>query len=645
MLQNYFKVAWRNLWKNKGFSIINIFCLALGITFSLLIGIYVLNEESVNSNIKNIDNQYVIKSNWKQENLGLAITTLGPLAKTVKEEYPNLVENYYRFDPVVNIISVGEKHFRTQIAVGDTTLVSMYGFPLAYGNPNQAFRNNQSAVVTEDFAMKFFGTAHAIDKVITIQTPADGNKHNFVITAVLKNLPPNTVSNFTNTAYQVYLPMDNNQYFQGGDKGDNWANVYMVNMLQLKKGVTVKNLEKPFAQILEKYQPPFVKGNLKAELAAMGSYHLKDNNSAVQKMLTTLSLVAGFILLLAIINFINISIGTSVHRLKEIGLRKVFGGAKIQLIVQHITEALILTFIAAIISMGLYEVLLPVFNQLLNTALGHFWQFGFDKLLFIFALVVAVGFIAGIYPAFVLSSSNVITAIKGNLDTSKGGQTLRKTLLVIQFTLAIVVFISAITVSRQVSYFFNKDLGFNKEQVMVISSLPRQWDSVGVVKMENVKAQLLDVSGVKSASLSYDIPDGGNGGNVTAYPAGSNSFVNMASIAADADFAKVFGLQNKEGFFMKYNSGSNSQGKVVLNEAAVKALGWTSAAGKTIRLGAANGLLLTVTGVVKDFHFESLQKKVQPLIIAGVNESFTRSYRYYSVKLNTSNLDATINAL
>src|SRR5258708_21069399 len=273
MLQNYFKIAWRNLWKNKGFSIINIFCLALGITFSLLIGIYVLNEESVNSGIKNISNQYVIKSDWKQENLGLAITTLGPLAKSIKEEYPDLVENYYRFDPVVNIISVGDNHFRTQIAVGDTTLVSMYGFPLAYGNPDQAFRDNQSAVVTEDFAMKFFGKTDAIDKVITIQTPADGNKHNFVITAVLKNMPFNTVSNFTNTPYQVYLPMDNNQYFQGVDKGDNWSNVYMVSMLQLKKGITANNLEKPFAQTLEKYQPPFVKGNLKVELAAMASYH------------------------------------------------------------------------------------------------------------------------------------------------------------------------------------------------------------------------------------------------------------------------------------------------------------------------------------------------------------------------------------
>jgi putative ABC transport system permease protein len=644
MIRNYLKVAWRNLWKNKSFSVINIFCLALGITFSLLIGIYVLNEESVNSGIKNINDQYVIKSDWKKDNSGSPITTLGPLAKTMKEEYPNLVANYYRFDPVVNIVSVGDKHFRTQISVGDTTLVSMYGFTLLYGNTNHAFRNNQSAVVTGDFALKFFGTEDAIDKVITIQTPADGNKHNFVITAVLKKLPYNTVSNFTNMPYQVYLPMDNNQYFQGGDKGDNWANVFMVSMLQLKKGVSVKNLEKPFEQTLEKYQPPFVKGNLKAELAAMSSYHLKDNNNAVQKMLATLSLVAAFILLLAIINFVNISIGTSVHRLKEIGLRKVFGGEKRQLMAQHIIEALILTLTAAIISLCLYELLLPVFNQLLNTSLDHFWHFGPGKLLFIIILVAAVGIISGIYPAFVLSSLNVVTAIKGKLDTNKGGLTLRKTLLVVQFTLAVVVFIGAATVSRQVSYLFNKDLGYHKEQVMIISSLPRQWDSTGVVRMENLKTQLLSATGVKSVSLSYDIPDGSSGGGTTVY-AQNGSLVNMATIAVDNDFAKVYSLQTKEGIFLNYDNSSNARGRIVLNEAAVKALGLTSATGKTIKIGGANGLPETVMGVVKDFHFESLQNKVQPLIMAGLNEPFTRSYRYFSIKLNTSDVKNTVNTL
>ena len=627
------------------FSLLNIFCLVIGITFSMLIGIFVIHEENVNADIKNISNQYVIKSKWKQDNIGLEITTLGPLAKTMKDEYPGLVANYYRFDPVVNIVSVADKHFRTQISVGDTTLVSMYGFKLLYGNPNQAFRNNQSAVVTEDFAKKFFNTTDAIDKVITIQTPSDGMKHDFVITAVLKNMPVNSIANYTSIPYQVYIPMDANQYFQGGDKGDNWANVFMVSMIELKKGITAKDLEKPFAQILEKYQPPFIKGNLKIQLAAMDNYYLKSNNSAVQKMLSTLSLIAGFILLLAIINFININIGTSSYRLKEIGLRKVFGSAKLQLIVQYLTESLVIAIIAATLSLALYELLLPVFNDLLHTTLNHFWQFNLANISFLLLLVIVVGFISGIYPAFILSASNVITAVKGKIDAAKGDLILRKTLLVIQFTLAIIVFISAMNISRQVSYFFNKDLGYKKEQVMIISSLPRQWDSLGIIKMENIKNELTQIPEVKSISLSYDIPDGNGAGYTSAFSGNNANPLSIQMIAADEDFAKAYSLQLKEGIFLKYDNGNYIPGKVVLNETAEKMLGLTAAAGKTIRIGASDGPLLTIAGVVKDFNFESLQKNVQPVIIADVNEPFTRQYRYFSVKLNTSNINTTINSL
>ena len=153
-------------------------------------------------------------------------------------------------------------------------------FALLYGNQKQPFINNQSAVVTEDFALKFFGKSNVINKVITIQTPSDGSKHDFVISAVLKKMPYNSISNFaiSKTEYQVYLPMENNQYFQGGDKGDNWANVFMVGMIELQKGVSPKDIEKPFEQVLEKYQPPFVKGNLKVELAGLKNYYLVQNN-------------------------------------------------------------------------------------------------------------------------------------------------------------------------------------------------------------------------------------------------------------------------------------------------------------------------------------------------------------------------------
>jgi ABC-type antimicrobial peptide transport system permease subunit len=642
MFKSYITIAVRHLVKNKLFSIINILCLAAGITFSMLIGVFVLDEESVNADIKNINSQYIIKSKWKSDNMGIDITTLGPLAKTMKDEYPSLVANYYRFDPVVNIVSVGDKHFRTQISAGDTTLVAMFGLPLLHGNAKQAFTNNQSAMVTEDFAHKFFERTDVVGKVITIQTPADGNTHNFIISAVLKNSPGNTVTNFTGAPYDVYLPMDANQYFQGGDKGDNWANVYMASMLELKPGVTPKDLEKAFAHILPKYQPPFVKGNLQVQLAPMADYYLK----GVQNTLTTLSLIAVFILLLATINFININIGTSANRLKEIGLRKVFGGAKLQLVVQYITEALVISFIAAVISLGLYEALLPAFNAVLQTTLNHFWQFNIGKMLFLLLLVISVGLLSGVYPAFVLSASNTINAIKGKIDSAKGGLVLRKILLVVQFTLAIFVFICALNVSKQVAYFFKRDVGYDKDQVVVISSLPRQWDSAGVVKMESFKSRLLQIPGMKNAALSYEIPDGNSGGNVPLSSNNSTNIINMMFMTVDEDFAIVYGLTLTEGIFLRRKGAPYLQGQVVLNESALRALNLTHpVVGKRLVFGGVGGITMTIAGVVKDFNLESLQKKVQPLVMANVNEPMTRAYRYYSVKINTGNTAGTLDAL
>lgn len=578
--------------------------------------------------------------------MGPDITTLGPLAKTMKDEFPSLIANYYRFDPVANIVSAGDKHFREDISVGDTSFVSMYGFLLLYGNQKQPFINDQSAVVTEDFALKYFGKSNAINKVITIQTPSDGSRHDYVISAVLKKMPYNSISNFatSKTEYQVFLSMENNQYFQGGDKGDNWANVFMVGMIELQKGVSPKDIEKPFEHVLEKYQPPFVKGNLKVELAGLKNYYLIQNNFAVQKMITSLSLIAAFILLLSIINFININIGTSSYRLKEIGLRKVFGSEKLQLIIQFMAESWMLTLIATIISILLYQLLLPVFNQLLNSSLDPFWKFDSTKVLLLFLLMILVGFISGIYPAFVLSSSEIINSVKGKINSAKGGLLLRKTLIVVQFTLAIMVFISSLNVSEQVAFFFNKDLGYNKDQVIIISSLPRQWDSVGVVKMESLKTQLLQLPEIKYASLSYDIPNG-SGGNVNVYSQGNNDFISMLLLATDNDYSKVYNIQTEAGIFLNDLNSKLIPGQVVLNETAVKALGWTDAVGKTIHLGAANGQLLTVVGVVKDFYYESLQHAIDPLIIANLNEPFTRSYRYYSIKLSTANINKSINVL
>jgi ABC-type antimicrobial peptide transport system permease subunit len=609
----------------------------------MIIGVYVLNQEAVNSHLKNVENQYIIKSKWKTKDMGLDITTLGPLAKTLRTEYPNLVANYYRYNPVTNVVSAGDQHFKEDISIGDTTFVSMYGLPLLYGDPKQAFENNNSAVITETMAQKLFGKKDVIGKRISIQTTVNNESQDYTVSAVLKDIPYNSVFNLAGDNYGVFVPSVGNRYYPNGDGADNWNQLFEAGMVELQNGKTPGDLKKPLQQILAKYTPETIQKNLEVELAPVKTYY--SQSGSVQKMISTLSLVALFILLMAVINFININIGISSYRLKEIGLRKVFGGARRQLITQFITEALLLTFVSAIISVFFYELLRPAFGNILNITFISFRNFTLNQFLLLGLLVFVVGFISGIYPAFVLSASNVLHAVKGKIDSAKGGLMLRRVLLVTQFTIAIVVFISALNVSKQISYVFNKDLGYNKEQLMVINALPKQWDSSGVKKMQSIKAGLEQLSFVKDASLSFEVPDRKPPNAIDLLPVGSsnNQPVFISGTIADKDYAATFGLHVLSGTFFN-QQGANIPGQVVLNESAAKALGFSiqSAIGKQIKWVSAN-VMLTVSGVVKDFNYSSLQQKIEPVAFTNVEDAL--AYRFLTVKLNTSDMPMAIHSL
>jgi putative ABC transport system permease protein len=366
---------------------------------------------------------------------------------------------------------LGENYFKENIAIGDTTLVSMYGFPVLYGDKANAFPTISSAVITEKTAMKWYGKKNVIGKRFGMQTTT-GDFQQYTITAVLKDLPDNSVTSLMGNRYDVFVPAIGNRNYGVGEPLASWTNAFEVGLIELKPGVTAQDLVVPFRRVLAKYTKDPVTKNLEVELAPMKDYSLKENNGVVQRMVTTLSLVAVFILLMAIINFVNITIGTSGHRLKEIGLRKVFGGAQKQLVIQFIVEAWLLTLLAALISLGLYQLLIPAFEQVLNTRLVSVADLSFDEIGLLSAGVLAVGFLAGVYPAFILSRYALVQSVKGKLGGAKGGLGLRKTLLVVQLTLAIGVFISTLNINKQVAYVFSKDLGYNKEQLLVIGGQP-----------------------------------------------------------------------------------------------------------------------------------------------------------------------------
>jgi putative ABC transport system permease protein len=647
MLKNYFTIALRHLARHRLFSVIMVCCLATGITFSMIIGGYIRNQEKVNSALRDVGNQYWIKSKWKVKGLGMDILTLAPLAKTMKGEYPDLVAGYYRYNPVGTVISVGdgpETYFKENVAICDTTLVSVYGFPVLYGDQGNAFPTISSAVITESVAMKWFGKKNVVGRSIGMQTTGAGEFQRYTISAVLKDIPDNSVTALTllGNHYEVFVPGIGNRFYGPGDITASWVGASEVGFLELRPGVKPRDLDAPFRQVLAKYTRDPVTNNLEVELAPLPDNYLKENNGAVQRMVTTLGLIAGFILLMAIINFVNITIGTSAYRLKEIGLRKVFGSAQRQLIFQFIIEAWLLTFLAAVISVGLYQLLIPVFDQVLNTRLVPVTHFSLGDIGLLLSGVVGVGFLAGIYPAFILSRYAVVNSIKGKMATAKGGWGLRKTLLVVQLSLASGVFIATLNVSRQVNYVFSKDLGYDKEQLLVIDAFPKQWDSAGVVRMEGIRDGLLRLPAVKAASLSWEVPDRmpPTTFDLMSLPGAGNRRITLEMMWGDEDFAATFGLKVIEGSFFG-DPNSYVPGRVVLNESAAKVLGLTlgKAAGALVQMPDGRGQV-TVAGVVKDFHYSGLQQTIEPLVFFHVRE--TKSYRYLTLKLVSSDISRVV---
>lgn len=352
MIKNYLKIAWRNIIKSRFYSAVNIIGLSAGIVFTMLIGAYVWGELQVNSQLKNIQNQYIILSKWKQPNQGFEIATLGPLSKTLKESYPNLVANYCRYDGITSNISKGDKSFRENIQLCDSTMLNMYGFILLHGNPSTAFNGAFTVIVTDSKAIKYFGKTDVIGLTLTIEN-FSGSRHDFIITGVMKTPTKNSVT-WLSDAYdnQFYISSNNLNFF---GRNMDWNNPFIVNYIELKPGVTPADLEKPIQYLVKQNAQAQIEQNMRPYLVPLKKYYLVADNGLVKKMIYALSAIAFFILLMAIINFINMSVSRSATRMREIGIRKVLGSLKAQLIQQFLAESILLVFFATLFALAGFQ--------------------------------------------------------------------------------------------------------------------------------------------------------------------------------------------------------------------------------------------------------------------------------------------------
>ena len=643
MFNNYIKIAWRNIVKNRFHSVINVFGLSIGIGFTLLIAAYVWNELEVNKHLKNNDNQYIIQSNWKDPNLGYSVASVGPLAKELKEQYPTLVANYYRFDGITSNVSKGNKHFRESLQVCDTTMFTMYDFPLRHGDAKTAFKDPFSVVITGEKALKFFGKTDVVGQTVTIES-FSGTKHDFVVTGVLEKIPENSVTHLNKeNDNQIYIPETCLKFF--GRDMNNWLNVQIVSYIELQKGVSPASLKKPIAQLLKVNTIPQISENLEPILIPLKEYYLTVDNGLVKKMLYTVSFIAIFILLMAVINFVNISISKSSSRIKEIGVRKVLGGMRKQLMFQFIIETIFLVMIATVFALIIYQVASPFVSDILGKQIPALFTFPASFALVPVGLVIFIGLLAGMYPAFVLSTLKAADSIKGKLATVRENIVLRKTLVGFQFFTASVVFIGAIIVSKQVSLFFSKDLGYDKEFI-ISAQLPRNWSAEGVLKMRTVRNEFSKLPQVASATLSYEVPNGMNSGSIPFYVKGTDLTKTIATLQLTTDelYTDTYKIPLVAGSFFRKPYNPTNSFKTVINKSAAKAFGFKDggdAIGKEIL--AQGGPPVTICGVTKDFHFGSMQQKIQP--IAFINVDLGKIYRFLSFKIKPGNLAASIEAL
>jgi len=641
MLHNYFTIAWRNILKHKLFSFINIFGLSVGIAFTLLIAVYVWQERSVNSELRNAENQYIIQSKWKTNGLGINFCTLAALPEALKRNYPHLVANYYHWDGVSWNISRGDRHFRESLQIGDATFIKMYGFKLLHGDAATALNDPYSAVITEDRAIRYFGKTDVVGQTLTIEGSA-GQKHEFMVTGVLAKYKKNTVTDLTaQSNSNIFLPPPAAKFL--GRDLESWNNTIIVGFLELQKGVKPADLVGPMKTLIKANAAPQIAANLSPYLVDLQSYYRE--NGINKRLVYTLSCIALFILLMAVINFVNICISRSAQRMKEMGIRKVLGGLRQQLVGQFLTEAVLMVLIATLFSLGVYALTKPFFADLLATEMTGVFSFPLYFYLMLVLLALAIGLIAGLYPALVLSSLKSVDSLKGKRDKVKDNVLFRKSLIAFQFATAAIALIAAIIISKQVNLFFGKDLGFDKDYV-VYAQVPRNWTPTGVHNIQEVRYQLSTLPQVKSASVSWEIPDGNSVGSLQSYkPTDSESQAFASTILlTDNQYARTYNLKLLAGEFFKPVYTAADANLVVINQKQSKALGYKypkDAIGKQFNVVGAPAS--TIGGVVADFRFGPMVGDITPLTFVNLNRQVL--YRYMSIKLKSGNIAASIAAL
>lgn len=621
MIKNYFKIAWRSLMKNKVFSLINTVGLSIGIAVSFIIFMYVKDELSFDKYNKNADRitRVIFQANINGGKINES-SVMPPVAQAMKNDFPGVEDATRIMDyGSAKIIHNAETFKGERLAFADQNFFDIFTLSLIEGNAKTALVQPNSMVITKATAEKYFKNENAVGKTIGLNSKDDI----YTVTGVMENIPSNSHFHF-----DMLASMSGWKDAASGS----WMSSGFYTYLLLKPGVNYRDLETKFPAMLVKYMGPQIqqqmglsleqfrsKGNsLGFALQPLTSIHLHSQTTnefepgGNASYVYIFGVIAIFMLLIACINFINLSTAGASKRAKEVGIRKVAGSTRFQLIRQFLFESLLLTAFALFIAAILVNLALPVFNEIAAKQL----KFDIKPAIAFVVLGLLVGIAAGIYPAFYLSSFKPITVLKGKIKASHNSFGLRSGLVVFQFFISVSLIISTIVVYQQMKFIENKNIGYDKEQVLTIPN------SYALGKNEPVfKEEMLKDSRVVNATMSWYKPAGpSNYNNALAYPQGEeNHLLNAVEYHVDEQYIPTMGMQLAAGRNFSKEFATDSLA-LVINESAARALGWNqmTAIGKTIirqNSVRGNNVPFHVIGVVKDFNFRSLHESISPLLM------------------------------
>jgi len=506
MFKNYLKIAWRNLLKNKGYSIINIGGLAIGLACFLLISLFVSNELSFDTYHEKKDRIYrVIHHNNEEDPTDTWVWGNAPVGPTLKSDFPEIVEKV-QFSGISDILlEYNHRSFQeSECFYVDPTVFDVFSWPLVSGNPKTALEAPYSIVLTETMAKKYFGNENPLGKTLDGigGRAADGV---YTVTGIVKDIPQN--SHFT---FDVLMSMSSFYQTRPGIF-DSWGYVDFYTYLLVSENFDQKVMESKIPGFLDKHIDPIERKEYyyNFSLESLNNIYLHstaDRQPGETGSLSNIyifSIIGLFILVIASINFMNLSTARSMERAKEVGVRKVIGAERRGLIYQFLGESLILVLIASILGFGLSAIGLPWLGGLTNTVFGFESLLSLPALLLYFGVTLLTGLLAGSYPSLILSGFKPISVLKGAFRTSPQGTNLRKGLVVFQFSLSIAMIASTVVVYHQLGYMLSKDMGFDKEQQLILDF---NWDGAVLGNSEAIKGELLSLADVSSVSLSRTVP-------------------------------------------------------------------------------------------------------------------------------------------